>query len=115
MEDYKKIENVDELGSVPLETHMRYFATDKKTGEKVFRMGGKLKINKGLPTYVILTSGTANWSVQVADAIFFRKLTLDEIKTAFKDENKILNDENKKLKKELKKYKDLDKTKAKKK
>ncbi len=105
LEDYEK---VTDLYKVPLGVHMRYFTKDKKTGEQVFRMGGQLHHNKGLPEYVMLSNGTTQWSVQVKDSIFFRKLTLEEIKEALKNEITILKEKNEKLKNEIKKLKGID-------
>jgi hypothetical protein len=109
LEDYEK---VDDMFKVPLGVHMRYFTTDKNTGEKVFRMGGQLHHNKGLPKYVMLSNGTTQWSVQMENSIFFRKMTGDEIKEGYKEEMQILKDKYEKLKEkyektqnELKKYK----------
>lgn len=106
LEDYKK---VDDIFKVPLGVHMRYFAN--VGGKRVFRMGGQLYKNTGLPDYVILNSGTAQWSVQVKDTIFYRKMTLQEIKTEYQtiideliEKNKKLKDENKKLNAQLDKY-----------
>ena len=112
LEDYEK---VTDLFKVPLGVHMRYFTKDKKTGEKVFRMGGQLHHNKGLPEYVMLSNGTTQWSVQVKDSIFFRKLTLEEIKEALKEEITILKEKNEKLKNDIKKLKGIDVGKPKKK
>ncbi len=112
LEDYEEVKNVEELYKIPLGVHLRYYSTDKQTGIKTFRMGGQLHHNKGLPKYVMLSNGTTQWSVQIDDAIFFRKLASEEIKNIFKEEivslkEEIiaLKDENKKLKSELKKYK----------
>ena len=44
-------------------------------------MGGQFFKNNGLPEYVILKSGTnAQWSVQIKDTVFYRKMNLIEIK-----------------------------------
>lgn len=106
LEDYKK---VDDIFKVPLGVHMRYFSN--VGGKRLFRMGGQLYKNTGLPDYVILNSGTAQWSVQVKDTIFYRKMTLQEIKTEYQsiideliEKNKKLKDENKKLTTQLSKY-----------
>ena len=106
LEDYKK---VDDIYKVPLGVHLRYFV--EKDGEKLFRMGGQLYKNTGLPDYVILNNGKAQWSVQVKDAIFYRKMTVQEIKGEYEDDletikNKYakLKEENKILKDRLKKY-----------
>ena len=104
--DYTK---VDDLYKVPLGVHLRYFV--EKDGEKLFRMGGQLYKNTGLPDYVILNNGKAQWSVQVKDSIFYRKMTLNEIKEEYESNFKTikekydkLKEENKLLKEKLKKY-----------
>lgn len=98
--DYSKVEDIYK---VPLGVHLRYFV--KKDGQMLFRMGGQLFKNNGLPEYVILKSGTnAQWSVQVKDTIFYRKMTLDEIKKEYEDIIKKKNEKILALKEKLKKY-----------
>ena len=98
--DYSKVEDIYK---VPLGVHLRYFV--KKDGQMLFRMGGQLFKNNGLPEYVILKSGTnAQWSVQVKDTIFYRKMTLDEIKQEYEDIIKKKNEKIQALKEKLKKY-----------
>jgi hypothetical protein len=68
-------------------------------------MGGQLFKNNGLPEYVILKSGTnAQWSVQIKDTIFYRKMTLIEIKEEYEDIIKKKNEKIQALKEKLKKY-----------
>lgn len=98
--DYSKVEDIYK---VPLGVHLRYFV--KKDGQMLFRMGGQLFKNNGLPEYVILKSGTnAQWSVQVKDTVFYRKMTLAEIKQEYEDLIKKKNDKIHALKEKLKKY-----------
>ena len=98
--DYSKVEDIYK---VPLGVHLRYFV--KKDGQMLFRMGGQLFKNNGLPEYVILKSGTnAQWSVQVKDTVFYRKMTLDEIKQEYEDIIKKKNEKIQALKEKLKKY-----------
>lgn len=109
LEDYVK---VDDIYKVPLGVHMRYFSN--VNGKMAFRMGGLLHKNTGLPEYVILSTtptGKPGWSVQVKDTIFYRKMTLNEIKSEYQgiiddliEKNKKLKDENKKLNEKLAKY-----------
>jgi hypothetical protein len=109
LEDYKK---VDDIFKVPLGVHLRYFSNIN--GKMVFRMGGLLHRNTGLPDYVILSTsptGKPGWSVQVKDTLFYRKMTLQEIKIEYQSiideligKNKKLKDENKKLNEKLVKY-----------
>jgi hypothetical protein len=103
LEDYKK---VDDIYQVPLGVHMRYFSNFD--GKMVFRRGGLLHKNTGLPEFVILAqnpTGKPGWSVQVKDTIFYRKMTLGEIKNEYQSIIEDLIEKNKKLKEELKKFK----------
>lgn len=81
LEDYSE---VTDIFKVPLGTHMRYFITTDK-GDKKFRMGGILKNNNGLPKFVVLSNGQSSWSVQVEGTIFFKKMTIREIKQEYED------------------------------
>jgi len=91
LEDYKKVEDISK---VPLDTHLRYFI--KKDNKLVFRMGGNLKINTKLPEYVILKNAIGKeWSVQVKDTIFFKKMSISEIKDEYE---KIIDELNLKIK-----------------
>lgn len=76
--DYEK---VDDLDSVKIGTHIRYF--ENKDGELKFRVGGILKV-KGLPNYIILNNGKVGWSVQVKSCIFFRKLLIEDVRNEYK-------------------------------
>lgn len=108
LEEYSQVDNIDD---VPLNSHLRYFTINVKTGKKQFRLGGFLtKIDKD---YVVLSNGTLSWSVQKKNNIFFRKMTFQElkeeltgkIKKSYENELKKLKEENKKLKSALKKVK----------
>jgi hypothetical protein len=106
LEDYIQVKDIYQ---VPLGVHLRYFVNID--GKMVFRRGGLLHNNKGLPDFVILAqnpTGKPGWSVQVKDTLFYRKMTLNEIKTAYQniidelfEKNKKLKEENKKLKERL--------------
>jgi len=80
LEDYTKVENIN---NVPVGTHLRYFSIDENNNKK-FRRGGLLHNNKGLPDYVILSNGKQTWSVQVKNTIFYKKMTLVELKNKYK-------------------------------
>lgn len=108
LEEYSQVDDIDE---VPLNSHLRYFTINVKSGKKQFRLGGFLtKIDKD---YVVLSNGTLSWSVQKKNNIFFRKMTFQElkeeltgkIKKSYESELKKLKEENKKLKSALKKVK----------
>ena len=72
LEEYKKVEDISK---VSLNSHLRYFTINEKSGEKQFRLGGfltKIDSDKG---YLILSNGNLSWSVQLKDSIFFQKMT----------------------------------------
>ena len=74
-------EKVDDISEVPLNTHLRYFKTEKD-GTQTFRTGGFLQNKTNASTYVMLSNGKSVWSVQVKNTVFFRKLTHKEEITA---------------------------------
>ena len=108
LEDYKLVKDIDDVG---LNTHLRYFMIDEKTGKKFFRLGGFLTKNE--KDYIVLSNGQLSWSVQKNNSTFFQKLSNNEIKEEV--ENKLikkyektilaLNDENTRLKNAIKSIK----------
>lgn len=79
LQDYKL---VDDISKVPLGTHLRYFVM--KDGNKLFRMGGNLKRNLDLPKFVILVNAfNVEWTVQIKDTIFYKKMSINEIKDEY--------------------------------
>jgi hypothetical protein len=68
---YKQIENIFD---VPINAHLRYFSGDGN-GNQQFRMGGFLKRREPGDPYVILTNGKLDWSVQIANTVWFNKIT----------------------------------------
>jgi hypothetical protein len=105
---YKKID-IEELENLNIGTHLRYFSVIN--GEKKFRLGGMLLNKENLPIYIKL-KGATEFSVQVENCIFFRKMSEDEIRQEAieqteKHYKKIIDEQNdliKKLKKEIDKY-----------
>jgi len=94
LEDYKLVEDISK---VPLDTHLRYFI--KKNGEMLFRMGGNLKRNLDLTNYIVLKNAQGiKWTVQVKDTIFYKKMTIKEIKDEYEGIINELHDKIKKLK-----------------
>ena len=90
--DYDQIKTT-ELQDIPPGTHLRYFQmVDSKLK---FRTGGILTVKSGLPSYIILSSGKVSWSVQVADCIFFKRITIKQVKTEF---NKLLEEKERDVK-----------------
>ena len=92
LKDYKEC-NVSVLS---IGCHIRYFSTDVKTNKKLFRLGGV--INKIDPEYrfIILGNGTVSWSVQIANTIFWKKMSEFELKEELKEEirKEILTEDN---------------------
>jgi hypothetical protein len=102
LEDYKL---VDDISTVPLGTHLRYFI--KKGDDTLFRMGGNLKRNLDLPKFLVLKNALgAEWTVQIKDTTFYKKMTLKEIKEEY---DNIINDLHTKIKKLKSKIKELEK------
>lgn len=79
LQDYKL---VDDISKVPLGTHLRYFIM--KDGNKLFRMGGNLKRNLDLPKFVVLVNALGTeWTVQIKDTTFYKKMSINEIKEEY--------------------------------
>lgn len=69
---------IDDLDDVPINSHIRYFTVDKKSGKKQFRLGGFLTKNE--KEYIVLSNGKLSWSVQKDSSIFFKKMAYEELK-----------------------------------
>ena len=118
--DYEKINNITELINIPSGTHLRYF--EMKNKELKFRTGGILTVNSGLPDYIILSNGKLSWSVQVKPCIFFKRITIKQIREEYekflydkdatiKGQQTLLNDQQKEIKNLKQKIKELEKRK----
>jgi hypothetical protein len=113
LEDYSRVE-LKNINQVPLNTHIRYFVINPKTGEKQFRLGGYVTKIDIQNKYIVLSNGNFTWSVQFANTIFYKKMTTNEYKeqvvTEIEDDIKKKMDylikENKELKKVIKEIKD---------
>ena len=113
LKDYTRVES-NKLNKIPLNTHIRYFVMNPKTGEKQFRLGGYLTKIGDNNEYMVLSNGNYSWSVQYANTIFYKKMSNDEFKeqviTEIEDDIKKKMDnlmkENKELKKVIKEIKD---------
>tara|TARA_B100001093_G_scaffold518511_1_gene603619 strand:+ start:780 stop:1280 length:501 start_codon:yes stop_codon:yes gene_type:complete len=99
-------QQVDDITKVPLNTHVRYFSFNSKTGEKQFRLGGFLTRKEPDDPYVILSNGKSSWSVQKNSSIFFKKMSIKDLRLEYEDTIKKLTKDNKKLKKENKMLKE---------
>ena len=99
-------QQVDDITKVPLNTHVRYFSFNSKTGKKQFRLGGFLTRKEPDDPYVILSNGKSSWSVQKNSSIFFKKMSIKDLRLEYEDTIKKLTKDNKKLKKENKMLKE---------
>ena len=90
--DYEKVENVNDIQKINLGTFIRYF--ENKNGELKFRTGGILTVNTGYPDYLILSNGKISWSVQIKNCIFFKRITIEQIREEYNKELLRLQAEN---------------------
>jgi len=102
LEEYVKVDNI---ADVTMNSHIRYFTLNSKTGKKEFRLGGFLTNKDKADKYVILSNGSISWSVQTEISIFFKKMTIKELKQEYEEKIEKIENENTKLKKALLKYK----------
>jgi len=79
LEDYIKVEPED-VTKISLGTHIRYFTVNPKTGETQFRLGGTLTKCDEKNKYIVCSNGTFSWSVQLSNAIIYKKLSTNELK-----------------------------------
>jgi hypothetical protein len=108
LQDYIEVD-FDDLVKIPMNTHLRYFNIKQTPNgeQKLFRMGGTL-VNKDNPQeYLVVSNGKHSWSIQVKNAIIYRKLTNDEIKEEYKNIISQKDNEIKKYKKEIKRLRSL--------
>jgi hypothetical protein len=97
LQDYKLVEDISK---VPLGTHLRYFVI--KDGVKLFRMGGNLKRNLDLPKFVVLVNALGTeWTVQIKDTIFYKKMLIKEIKEEYDNIIEELHEKIKKYKSKI--------------
>jgi len=72
----------------------------------LFRMGGNLKRNLDLPKFIVLKNAVGTeWTVQVKDTIFYKKMSIKEIKEEYELIISDLHQKIKKLKQEVKELK----------
>jgi hypothetical protein len=71
LENYNRIDNIDEFEKVSIGTHLRYFKYED--GEYKFRMGGILINKKQIKKYVVLANNGKTWCANTQKCIFFSK------------------------------------------
>jgi hypothetical protein len=106
LENYKE---VDDINNVPLGTHVRYYTIiyDKQKGDHktVFRLGGVLTYINNQKQFVKISNGKYWWSVQIPNTVFYKKMTLEELKEEYEKFLDEKDEEIKKLKSYIKKVK----------
>jgi hypothetical protein len=102
LQGYIKVDT-DDLAEVPIDTHMRYFIMDEN-GSQQFRLGGFLKNKSNSHKFVILSNGKTSWSVQVNNAVFYKKMSHEDQINMIHDLYKKKLDEKDLIIKKLKKY-----------
>jgi len=103
IEIQEKLENyvqVDDISTVQIKTHLRYFKLEGK--KKSFRLGGILINKDNADKYVVLSNGSFTWSADVKKSIYFRKITIEELRESYDEEIDKYKKQIKKLKKQLK-------------
>ena len=83
LEDYTEINDYKEL---KLGMHIRYYTIklDKYGNQtKLFRMGGNIIKIDDEYRYLILSNNKISWSVQINNNIFYKKMSLNDIKNIY--------------------------------
>jgi hypothetical protein len=109
---YKKLDSLEELSKLPLNTHIRYFSVTKDpSGKKIkqFRLGGFLDNKDNYDKYIILTNKNVSWSVNTQTSILYRKLKDEEIDKNINVQTEIAQNADIELKKINEKYSKLEK------
>jgi hypothetical protein len=99
LNDYIKVDSSN-IYKIPLNTHIRYFTINPKTGEKLFRLGGFLSKFGDNNEYIILANNNFTWPVQLSNSIIFKKLLPNELRE--KVESEVNHDVKKQMKKLIK-------------
>ena len=84
LDDYVEI---DDPTTVELDTHIRYFTILFENGVamKIFRLGGKLHAVSPEGDYIILKHGQNIIQVEINNAIFYKQLSINEIKKEYEE------------------------------
>lgn len=109
LKNYTKVESIMNLD---IGTHVRYFANIN--GDMKYRSGGNIIKKDSEGRYVVLSNGKVSWSASTATCIFYRELSVDDIRKIHKKEiedydKKLAQQKStiKSLKKELMRYKNV--------
>jgi len=118
LEEYDEVDDTNILKSGMI---VRYYTiTHNKNGSinKKFRLGGTIIKVDHENKYLVLGNGRISWSVQFNNSIFYKKMSLDDVKDFYENEldkkdikikklkkiNNKLIEENNQLKSVIKKY-----------
>lgn len=85
LEEYEEVTDNKDLR---LMMEIRYYQIIKQGNikQKLFRYGGKIiNIDAG-GKYIVLSNGKITWSVQLGNAIIYKKMSSDEIKKFYENE-----------------------------
>ena len=109
---YKKLDSIEEIPKLPLNTHIRYFSVTKDpSGKKIkqFRLGGFLDNKDNYDKYIILTNKSVSWSVNTQTSILYRKFKDEEIDKNINIQTELANNADNELNKLKEKYSKLEK------
>ena len=106
LEEYEEIDDTDILKPG---MQVRYYTIKQKRNgdvDKKFRMGGEIIKIDHENKYLVLTNKKLTWSVQFNNTIFYKKMSIEDVKIFY--ENELDEKDNKidKLKQSVQKYKE---------
>lgn len=83
-EKLKEYTIVEDITSISLGEHIRYFIIDPNTKKRKFRLGGTLELIDSEKRYIKLSNGNIKWSVQINNTIFYKKISNEELRIELK-------------------------------
>lgn len=106
LEEYDEIDDTDILKPG---MHVRYYTIKQKRNgdiDKKFRMGGEIIKVDHEDKYLVLTNKKLSWSVQFNNTIFYKKMSIEDIKAFYETELDEKESKIEKLKQSINKYKE---------
>lgn len=106
LEEYEEVDDTDILKPG---MNVRYYTIkQKRNGEvdKKFRMGGEITKVDHENKYLVLTNKRLSWSVQFNNSIFYKKMSIDDVKIFYENELDEKESKIEKLKQSIQKYKE---------
>uniref|UniRef100_A0A6C0EAF4 Uncharacterized protein n=1 Tax=viral metagenome TaxID=1070528 RepID=A0A6C0EAF4_9ZZZZ len=80
LENFEKVDDVNEL---KVGNNIRYFL--KKGDEMNFRIGGTILNIDGLPEWIYVGAGNIKWSIQLKDAIIFKMIDVNKLRSEYEE------------------------------